>query len=291
VDVASLLAIAGVMHIVEGALIRGQGTRMATPMFYGGKRGKIIGGYGLQGFWPVPLLLIVPLSGGSELPLPWTTVFGGGWSSGWSVLILPFMIGFTELTLSGLPRDKVRRSSVWLISYGLIVLLLGLAVRFWNPLAFAACLLAIVLHEALIWYGRWSEERRIPLYVHTERGLRVLAVLPGSSAAEIGIVPGEIIHKVNGMKVLKRADLHQAMQLNPAFTKLEVVNLQGEIKFASRPLYANEHHQLGLILSPDEQAIYYVEARESGLLAYLGGRLAGLASHGGTAAQQQRDLS
>jgi hypothetical protein len=291
VDVASLLAIAGVLHILEGALIRGQGTRMATPMFYEGKRGKIIGGYGLQGFWPVPLLLIVPLSGGSELTLPWATVFGGGWSSGWTVLSLPFMIGFTELTLSGLPRDKARRSFVWLVSYGLVLLLLGLAVRFWSPLAFAACLLAIVLHEALIWYGRWSEEKRTPLYIHNERGLRVLAVFPGSSAAELGIVPGEIIHKVNGMKVLKRADLHQAMQLNPAFTKLEVVNLQGEIKFVSRPLYANEHHQLGLVLAPDEQAMYYVEAREQGLLAYLGRRLAGLVSPGTSAPRQQRDLS
>ncbi|MCL6508590.1 MAG: hypothetical protein K6T59_16380, partial [Bryobacteraceae bacterium] len=63
VDVPTLLALVGVLHVLEGLLIRTQGTRMASPMFFEGKRGKIIGGFQLQGFWPIPLLLIVPWGG------------------------------------------------------------------------------------------------------------------------------------------------------------------------------------------------------------------------------------
>lgn len=296
VDVPTLLAIVGVLHVLEGIFIRMQGTRMASPMFYEGKRGKIIGGFQLQGFWPIPLLLIAPLSGGQGTALPWPTVFGGpGPDAGWTVLSVPFLIGFAELTLSGSPQGKAKRSSVWLIGYGLVVVLLAVAVRFWGPLAFIASLLCIVLHEALIRYSRWIETKRTPLYVHDERGLKVLSVLPRSAAAELGVVPGEIIHKVNGMKVRQRAELHQALQLNSAFTKLEVINLQGEIKFLRRPLFANEHHQLGLILAPDEQAMYYVETREPSILGYLSRRLVGLARNpslpGGAPAQNSKDLS
>jgi hypothetical protein len=295
VDVPALLAIVGVLHVLEGILIRTQGARMATPMFYEGKRGKIIGGFQLQGFWPIPLLLVAPLSGGGEAALPWPTVFGGsGPDAGWTVLSLPFLIGFAELTLSGSPRDKAKRSSFWLALYGLVVVLLALVVHYWKPFAFAASLCCIALHETLIWYSSWIEKKRAPLYVHNEQGLRVLSVLPGSAAAELGIVPGEIVHKVNGQRVRHRADLHQALRLNSAFSKLEVIDLQGEIKFVSRPLYANEHHQLGLILAPDEQALYYADTRQPGILGYAGRRLAGLMrnpSLSGRSELNNKDLS
>lgn len=296
IDVPALLVIVGVLHLVEALLIRKQGTRMATPMFYEGKRGKIIGGYQLQGFWPAPLFLIVPMAGGSDVPLSWPTLLGGDlWNGGWTVLSLPFMIGFTGLTLSGSPKAKARLSSGWLAAYGVLVVLLGLAVHYWTPLAFISALLCILMHETLIWYSQWIEERRSPYYIHNEQGLRVLAVLPRSAAAELGIEPGEIIHKVNGMRIRHREDLHQALRLNSAFSKLEIINLQGEIKFASRPLYANEHHQLGLILAPDEEAQYYLEMRQPSLLGYLSRRLVGLAQKPHTssrpASDMQKDLS
>lgn len=296
IDVPTLLAMVGVLHVVEALLIRTQGTRMATPMFYEGKRGKIIGGYQLQGFWPAPLFLIVPAVGGSGASLPWSTLLAGDlWNGGWTMVSLPFMIGFAELTLTGSPRAKARLSSGRLAGYGVLVVLLGAAVHFWSPLAFIAALLCIVLHETLIWYSHWIEEGRSPFYVHNERGLKVLAVLPHSAAAELGIEPGEIIHKVNGSRIRTREDLHQALRLNSAFSKLEIVNLQGEIKFASRPLYANEHHQLGLILAPDEDAMYYVETRQPSLLGFLSRRLVGLAhkpqSKPLSAGDMQKDLS
>jgi hypothetical protein len=295
VDVPTLLAITGVLHVLEGILVRTQGARMAMPMFYEGKRGKIIGGFQLQGFWPIPLLLIAPLGGGSDASLPWPTVLGGsGQGAGWTVLSLPFLIGFAELTLSGSPSDKAKSSSIRLALYGVIVVLLALGVHYWKPLSFLASLICIVLHEMLIGYSRWIETKRAPLYVHNDRGLRVLAVLPGSAAAELGIVPGEIVHKVNGQQVRNRDELHQALRLNSAFSKLEVINLQGEIKFVSRPLYANEHHQLGLILAPDDEALYYVETRQPGILGYVGRRLAGLARNPalpGRVQDNNKDLS
>ncbi|HZG74448.1 MAG TPA: serine protease, partial [Paenibacillus sp.] len=50
----SVLALVGVLHLAEAALVYKMAGRLATPLFFEGKRGKTVGGYQLQGFWPVP---------------------------------------------------------------------------------------------------------------------------------------------------------------------------------------------------------------------------------------------
>jgi hypothetical protein len=278
-DIPSLLVIVAVLHLLEGSLIGLQGARIASPLFFEGKRGRMIGGYQLQGFWAVPLFVLVPLQGGSTSGLPWSTLFGGDLANGWSLLAFPTMIGFTELTMSRLPQDKARWSCRMLVLYGLILFVLALAAHYWSPLILIAAILGIALHEALIKYSAWNESRRSPIYVHSQRGLTVLSVIPGGPAAELGIIAGEIVHKVNGCKVHNITELHAAMNVNSAFCKLEIVNLQGEIKFLQRAIYAGEHHQLGIILAPDQNTKYYVETKEMSLYTYLRSRLTGFHSN------------
>jgi hypothetical protein len=278
-DIPSLLMIVAVLHLLEGLLIGLQGARMATPLFLEGKRGQIIGGYQLQNFWPIPLFLLVPEQGAGTDVLPWGTLFGADLTSGWSLLAFPAMIGFTEMTTSKLPHDKARASSSRLILYGIIMFVLAIAAHYWSPLILAAALLSIALHEALAWYSSWYESNQPPMYVHSKRGLTVLSVILHSPAAEMGIQTGEIIHKVNGYKINTKADLHVAMQLNSAFCKLEVVNLQGEIKFLQRALFAGGHNQLGIILAPDQESMYVVEGKPLHLFTYLRGKVSGFRSN------------
>jgi hypothetical protein len=54
------------------------------------------------------------------------------------------------------------------------------------------------------------------------------------------------------MRLNNQEDLHAALRLNPAFCKLEVLNYSGESKFLQRAIYDGDHHQLGMILVPDE---------------------------------------
>jgi S1-C subfamily serine protease len=109
-----------------------------------------------------------------------------------------------------------------------------------------------------VWYSAREETSQSPLFIHSEQGLKILAVLPGSSAAELGLQAGEIIHKVNLVPVLTKQELHQAMRLNPAFCRLEVINLEGNIKFVSRAIYAGDHHELGILLAPDAETIDFI---------------------------------
>ncbi|TMV47199.1 PDZ domain-containing protein [Paenibacillus mesophilus] len=261
--VSSMLALVGLLHLLEAFFVGRQGADMAMPVFVEGKRGKVIGGYQLQQFWPVPLLLLVPLqAGSSSAALPWTPLFGGDiWSAGWTFAAMPVMLGFAEMTTTRLPRAKAKRSARLLLVYSLAILGLAACAEWVPGFALVGSIAVIALHEALFWWSRREETANPPFYVHDGQGLKILGVLPGSPAHEMGLVPGEIIHKANGIKVRTKEELHEALRTNGAFCKLEVINTEGHSKFVQRALYAGEHHLLGVILSPDDKAMYVLEER------------------------------
>ncbi|MBP1936623.1 PDZ domain-containing protein [Paenibacillus sediminis] len=268
-DIPALLVLVALLHIAEAVLVRGQGASFAGPLFYEGKRGKLVGGYQMQSFWPVPLFLLIPAQTTGSL-LPWTPLFGGaGWNNGFTLMALPVLIGFTEMTQSMLPREKTRLTSKRLLLYSIVLLVLALLSHWWSPLIIGASLASFVLHELLVWLAGLEEQSKSPIFVHPAQGLRVLAVLPGSPAAELGISAGETIRKVNGMAVNNKEQLHLALRSNSAFCKLEVQNVQGELKFLQRGIYAGEHHQLGIILAPDDDAEAAVRTRPMSIFNML----------------------
>ncbi|WP_058300398.1 PDZ domain-containing protein [Gorillibacterium timonense] len=269
VDLPSLFVLVAVLHLLEAGLILFQGDRLATPLFVESKRGKIVGSYQLQGFWPVPLFLLTPVASGG-VTLPWEPFLAGNWQAvQWDFLVFPAIIGFTGMTLSRLPKPKLRQTAGLLLGYGAVLLAGAVVSAFWTPFGWAAAIVCILLHEAIITYGDWAERQRSPLYVNGPKGLTILAVLPGSSAQGAGLTVGEVVHKVNGVQVRTKEELHEALRLNSAFCKLEVLNLAGESKFISRPLYEDEHHQLGIIVAPDDDAPYYIEEKTFSFPSYV----------------------
>jgi len=263
--IPSLLVVVAITHFLEAVLLRLQGNRLASPTLVEGKRGKIVGGYQLQSYWPIPLFLLMPAAGGT-LNLPWKPLFASGIDAAahgsWGFIALPVILGFTEFTQARLPADKIRRSSSMLMLYAAVILVSAVLSYYWSFFILLASLLTLLLHEALVFYSAWEESRESPLYVHNEQGLKILAVLPGSSAAELGLLAGEIIHKVNSIVVRTKQELHQAMRSNPAFCRLEVINLAGHTKFVSKAIYAGDHHELGMLLAPDANTIDFIEAKQ-----------------------------
>lgn len=293
VDTAGLLLLVALLHLAEAILVRMQGDRLSTPLFLEGKRGKLVGGYMLQGFWPVPLFLLVPVAdsatgGVSTTSLPWTPLFGADWSQGWTFVALPMIIGFTEMTKTMLPQAKAKHAAGGLLLYSL--LLAGAAIAaWWQPVLLPlAALVSILLHEAIVWRSKLAESKRTPLYVHDTRGLRILGIVPGTPAEAMGLAAGEVLHKVNGSRVFTKEELYSALAINSAFCKLEVYNIAGELKFVQRARFAGEHHQLGVILAPDEQANYYAASGPASLIGLIRGMRA--ANRRGTGEPRENNM-
>lgn len=261
ISVPSLIFLAGVLHIGEGLLVRLQSGKHASPLFLEGKRGKPMGAFAISGAWPIPLLWLVPASGGG-ITLPWTPLFGMADDiAGWSLLAFPVLIGFGDRTWTQWPETKARTSGNLLILYGLIVAGLAAGAEFWSPLTLVAAVAAFVLHEGLLLFSKRQEDRNSPAFIHDGSGVRVLAVLPGTPAQDMGFVSGEVIKKVNGVAVRTKEDLHVAFDKQSAYSKLEVVNRDGHVRFVQRARYEGEHYQLGLILAPDDDVDFVAAPR------------------------------
>ncbi|MFC5469767.1 PDZ domain-containing protein [Cohnella suwonensis] len=264
VDVPALLAIAGLLHVAEGVLVRVQGGKLSIPLFLQGKRGKPMGAYSLTGVWPVPLLWLVPATGGDGLSLPWAPLFGGD-TAAWAMLAFPVLIGFSDRTTTRWPEEKARSSGNALIVYGLVIAGLAAGAEYWSPLTAVAAVAAFVLHEGLLLWSRMKETGRTPRFSQDGTGVMVLAVLPNTPAAELGFQAGETIRKANGVAVRSKEELHAALQRQSAFCKLEVLNREGNLKFLQRARYEGEHYQLGLILAPDEDVEFVAAPRSSSI--------------------------
>ncbi len=264
-DIPALLILAALLHAAEALLARWQGPRLATPLFLAGKRGKVVGGYQLEAFWPLPLFVLIPAGTGIG-ELPWHPLLGGGLG----LVSLPVIIGFSEMTQGMLPGRKSARTSGRLLVYSAVLLGLSLLADLWSPLTVVAALAAVLLHEGLSWYSALEERSLSPVFVHPPAGRKVLAVLQGSPAQELGILPGEILLKVNGVLLTGRAQLHEALRMNPAFCKLEVQNREGESKYLQRPIYDGDHHQLGIILVPDPDESITAAAKPSSIFSIIG---------------------
>lgn len=258
-NIPVLLLLAALLHLAESALIAWQGKTFALPTYIPGKRGRPVGAYVLRMLWLAPTLLLVPSANGPIGALPWHpplhTWLGLPNAAGYTLLALPVMLGMAEATWTMLPEQKAVRAARRVLMFGAALLVMALGAVFWPPMTVIAAIAAVGLREALIRDGAREEDGQQAMYAHSGRGLKILAVQPGSPAEDLGILPGETLLKVNGSLVFNTQQMHEALQMNSAFCKLQVENRRGDSKFLQRPIYAGDHHQLGFVFAPDDASL------------------------------------
>lgn len=271
----SVFAAVALLHGVEALLVLISGAKKATPMFIQSKRGRLIGAFQIQHFWFVPLFVLVQ---GEQQAVPalftgWP-LFSGEHVLPVSFIFLPAVLGFSEQAVTMTPQQKARFSAKWLLLYSGLLLVLSLCSIYVNEwFLWLAIVFSFIGHEAIVWLSRWREATGTPIFVHPHEGLKILAIIPNSPAERIGLQAGEVILRANGQALYQRKDLYAAMQSNLAFCKLDIRNHEGEIKFAKTSVYQQDHHQLGIILCPDEEVPYYLEEKTLNLWKLLTQRL------------------
>jgi len=268
-----LLALVALLHVVEALMIRWNRGKDASPLFVEGKRGRIVGAYQLESFWLTPLMILVPTSGSGG----WTDFLYPGWPlfsgdvafSSLGLLLIPAITGFSALTQSQTPVQKAQEVSRELVLYALLLFGLAYAAVWLPALLWLAGMFAFFGHEGLVLLSKYREDNSAPYFIQSSQGLKVMAVIPDTPAHEMGILPGEIIVKVNGVAVTSKEQLYPALQINSAFCKMEVLTWDREIKFVQCAVYAGHHHQLGIIVVPDAMTQHFVNIRKRSLVALL----------------------
>lgn len=291
VDVAALMALVAVLHLVEALLIWTTGYRHATPVYVRMRNGQAVGGFALQKFWPLPFVALIAFAGLSaggvpggdpghiDMPSWWPLLKPAGDPAGpLSMALFPVVaaLGYGDLALTAAPREKARRTALLLLAFSLILLALALLARRGTAWAFAAALFSPVAHDWVIHLGRRSEEVGRPLF-SADGGVMVLDVFPRTPAAAMGMRSGDVILSLNGEPVRERSDVQRALEPWALVVDAEVKNVV-EGTGVRRLHYAGRVPPLGVVLVPEagETAVLDVHrpARVPAMWRWLRKRLA-----------------
>lgn len=250
----NLLLIGVVLLFMEALLIMFQAKRQVSPRRVSGKRGKPVGGFEVNRIWLVPAFIAIP---GTVIErVHWWPLFGDG--SLFTFLLFPFLIGFRQFQTYDLPEKALKRDGLRVAVLAALFLPLAILtyVYKWPAAAFVFTALMFIFRLSLYKFEQKQSTLKQEYFTLKNKGLQILAIVPKTPAAEMNLKVGETIQRVNGIDVNNATQFYEALQTNPTFFKLEVIDENGEVRFEQRALYDQDHHSLGLLFV-DEPRIQY----------------------------------
>ena len=234
VHAAGLLGLVAVLHLVEGVLVAIDPEKIVTPLYVRTKDHGTVGGFFVQRFWPVPLVIVLFLPGvqaasaAGNIPTPgwWPLVppVAGALASTSLYVLLPIAagLGYADIALTRPASRKSLGTASLLCLYSGVLLVLAVLGSHNPAWLWAGAIFAAGAHEWLARHGGGSELRGQPYFGKAEDGVRILDVLPGSPAEQLGLRSGQVIQAVNGTPVADRMALATAVAAASFFLALDV---------------------------------------------------------------------
>lgn len=238
--------LAGALVIAEGLLISKNGASSASPQLEKSSRGLKAAVYGSKRLWLIPLLLVVPGSLIEEAAPYWPQLPIG--ESAFSFILFPFVFGFQNRARKTLPVYLFPEIGKMTWQLGIGIMVLGLLGLLWAPMVIIALVLGVIGRIAISVYFEQKERRGNHAVTPQAEGVMIVDVLPDSPAHKMGLQRGEVIRKVNGLAVSNETELYQAIQVNAAHCRLEVVDHNNELRLRQHVIFRHDHHRLGLIV-------------------------------------------
>lgn len=235
----------GMLMFVESLLIYRAKDEHIYPSLTLSERGVWLGEQGLKRLAIIPFILFIPANDLTNIG-PILPYFELGDTSYYMALV-PFVLG-TQLTARSEQMITLKKTiGKQKLCLSITVLIVAIASYFYFYLSYAAVIVALIGNEWITYRNRMRNQHERPYFAPLNEGIRVLASLPNSRAEELEILPGEIISKVNGVRVSNSNQFYQALQQSGAFFKLDVIDTNGEVRFIQSAFYAEDHHELGLV--------------------------------------------
>lgn len=265
INISGLLALVGILHLMEAILIYFVGADDAIPIV-SKKNDQIILGHLMQKYWPLPIAMLV-LSAGNvassevvEMPNWWpllkdiphglSTYFYG---------LMPFVgaLGYSSITYSEEPEKRSKKTAVKLMFYSLILIVLAVLSVNYILIQVIGLVLMAGMHEGLILYEQYIENTHAPIYTLPEKGVRIMSVIQDGPADQMGMKLGDIITKVNDIEVLNIRQFRAILKNEYTFLWIEVKHLHGDLETFEFKAYPDGISDLQVRLLPENPRIIY----------------------------------
>lgn len=274
INVPGILALIGILHLIESVLIRLDGYTYSVPLFLKRRDGKIVGGYMMNKMWPIPLVLLAfgfsILSGDNVIGLKdmpaWWPIMKQGVSINSNLGYLPFLVpvvlGYGDIAITKTPEKRCKEASVRLAVYSIVLILLSIASTRFIATAYIAAVFAPLAHEFIIVYGKKEEEEGVPLFDSAAEGVTVLFTRKNSPASSMKLEPGDKILSINNNTIDNEIQLAEFLSTRPSVVWLEIRKTDGSIKSVEYQDYGRGVMGLGALIVPTNASLYF-ELNES----------------------------
>ncbi len=245
INLAAVVGLIGLLLIVESIIMFRMREDETLPEQVKSSRGKWVGQHRLKKLAFIPFIGLIPTGNIEPFASWWPVIDIQGESFG--LMVFPFIIGFEHLVKSQLPIIAAKILARRVLLLGLLTIVLGVVGYFLPIVTLIAIIIVILGREFTSIQFKMQDKVHKPIFQPDQSGVRVLAVLRNSAGRDLGIIPGEKIIKVNGLQIQSGEEFYYAVQQNGAYCKLEILDLNGEIRFAQRALYEGENYKLGIL--------------------------------------------
>ncbi|MFF2752210.1 PDZ domain-containing protein [Psychrobacillus sp. NPDC058041] len=244
--IVPIVILAGLLLFVEGILIQKHGAANASPRLVKTARGSEAIEYVTKRLWLLPVLMVIPGDVISTY-LPYWPQFTLG-DSTFSLILFPFVIGFQQKSRKQLALEFFPNLGKQVWQLGIVIVIIA-SIGFVMPIISVIALIIGIIARLAISYIAYKKEMAGTFAVSPQsNGVMIAAVLEDSPAEKMGLLIGESIVKVNGRKVTNESELYEAVQINAAHCRLEVLDAGGELRLRQHILFKHDHYRLGLIL-------------------------------------------
>ncbi|KRM58706.1 PDZ domain-containing protein [Secundilactobacillus malefermentans] len=225
------------------------GGRNPSPKIYPKRRGRLVGGYPFKELLIVPTLMLVP-GDWISVHIPFWPVFNIA-GHPISFLLIPILIGFRMTIFRQLPKKALQVLSRQQLLVGLLGIILSAINYFVAGIAWYSILLLFVVYCFTFIRAKWFDRHQSFWYSKTDEGVRILGIKPGTPAAKMNLVVGDIILECNHQSVTSETELYGALLLNPTYCHLRVKGHDGQFNITETAIFTDSPHEIGLVIFKD----------------------------------------
>lgn len=264
INIASLMTLVGILHVIEGFLIIFDGRRGAIPVFTN-KSGKISGGFAFKRYWalPIMIMLISVATPGKTVatdniatPAWWPLVktsLSASMLKNAIITIAPILgaIGYSSITFTQSKMRKTLTSGLLNIIYGIVISFIAQIANMGIAFQLIVVVCVPILHELMLIGSNCIENKLNFKFVSDDEGIVILEVAPYSPAYEMGLKSGDKLLELNGQKISDDSMLSNVSNIFSTKISFKVKRNKGIVEEISYDKM-EKNKKLGIVFVPRE---------------------------------------